>query len=203
MLSVEDLGWNRPEDMVIAGAGPAGGAGDGAVSAWKTSPSFGQETIVVIEKSAHPRSGGCRRRPDSQDDARARRAWNRARCAVEVIRGEAATPVGGVDLWPWRHAARVIRRNQFDAMLAGAARDAGVEIVERSRVLNVADAGRGARIGAGRRRRRANSRWRRRLHGQARSSRALAHAQATVSALMTDITVMPSARPNSSSSATV
>ena len=52
---------------------------------------------------------------------------------VEVIRGEAATPVGGVDLSRGGDVlATVIRRDQFDAMLARAASDAGVEIVQRT-----------------------------------------------------------------------
>ena len=55
-----------------------------------------------------------------------------------MIRGEAATPVGDVDLSRGGDLlCTVIRRDVFDARLARAAKDEGVEIVEGSRVLDV------------------------------------------------------------------
>ena len=67
--------------------------------------------------------------------------------AIEVIRGEAATPVGGVDLSRGGDVlCTVIRRDRFDAMLARAATEAGVEIVQRDRVLGVAQDAGGVRV---------------------------------------------------------
>ena len=67
--------------------------------------------------------------------------------SVEVIRGEASTPVGGVDLSRGGDVlATVIRRDRFDAMLARAASAAGVEIVQRGRVLDVAQDAGGVRV---------------------------------------------------------
>jgi flavin-dependent dehydrogenase len=67
--------------------------------------------------------------------------------AVEVIRGEAATPVGNVDLSRGGDVlATVIRRDRFDAMLARVASAAGVEIVQRDRVLDVSQDAGGVRV---------------------------------------------------------
>ena len=66
---------------------------------------------------------------------------------VEVIRGKAATPIGSVDLSRGGDVlATVVRRDRFDAMLALAASAAGVEIVERARVLDVVQEEGGVRV---------------------------------------------------------
>jgi flavin-dependent dehydrogenase len=66
---------------------------------------------------------------------------------VEVIRGGACTPVGDVDLTRNGDVlCTVIRRDQFDAQLARAARRAGLEIVEQSRVLDVSQNDDGVRV---------------------------------------------------------
>ncbi|HXW82780.1 MAG TPA: NAD(P)/FAD-dependent oxidoreductase, partial [Candidatus Binataceae bacterium] len=62
--------------------------------------------------------------------------------AVEVERGEARTPLGSVDLErKGETVCTVVRRDQFDARLASAAREAGLEIIDRCRVLDVAQQG--------------------------------------------------------------
>jgi geranylgeranyl reductase family protein len=127
---------SRTFDVVIAGAGPAGLAT--ALHLVKRRPDLAGR-IVVIEKSAHPRfkicAGGLIPKTMLALDEL---GIPLDVPAVEVIRGEAATPVGSVDLTRGGDVlATVIRRDRFDAMLARAATDAGVEIVQRSRVLDV------------------------------------------------------------------
>ncbi len=136
---------SRKFDLVIAGAGPAGLAT--ALFLVKQRPSLAGR-IVAIEKSAHPRFKVCAGGliPKTML-ALGELGIALELPAVEVIRGEAATPVGGVDLSRGGEVlATVIRRDQFDAMLARAAREAGVEIVERSRVLEVAQGADGVRV---------------------------------------------------------
>jgi flavin-dependent dehydrogenase len=68
--------------------------------------------------------------------------------AVEVIRGQAATPLGSVDLSRNGDVlATVVRRDRFDAMLARKATDAGIEIVGNDRVLDVTQGAAGVRVG--------------------------------------------------------
>jgi flavin-dependent dehydrogenase len=139
----------RKCDVAIAGAGPAGLAA--ALFLVKQRPSLAGR-IVAIEKSAHPRFKVC-----------AGGLIPKTMLAlgelgipldvphVEVIRGEAATPVGAVDMSrDGEVLCTVIRRDRFDAMLARAACDAGVEIFERIRVLDVTQYTSGVRIGTDR-----------------------------------------------------
>jgi flavin-dependent dehydrogenase len=136
---------SRKFDVVIAGAGPAGLAT--ALFFVKRRPELAGR-IVVIEKSAHPRFKVCA----GGLIPKTMLALDELGIpldvpAVEVIRGEAATPVGGVDLSRGGDVlCTVIRRDRFDAMLARAASAAGVEIVERDRVLDVAQDATGVRV---------------------------------------------------------
>ena len=139
------MGSSRKFDVVIAGAGPAGLAT--ALYLIKRRPGLGGR-IVAIEKSAHPRFKVCA----GGLIPKTMLALDELGIAldvpaVEVLCGEAATPVGGVDLS--RGGAvlcTVIRRDRFDAMLARAASAAGVEIVERARVLDVSQDSDGVRV---------------------------------------------------------
>jgi len=136
---------SRKFDVVIAGAGPAGLAT--ALYLVKQRPSLAGR-IVAIEKSAHPRFKVCA----GGLIPKTMLALDELGIAldvpsVEVIRGEAATPVGDVDLSRGGDVlATVIRRDQFDAMLARAAVQAGVEIVQRDRVLEVVQDPDGVRV---------------------------------------------------------
>jgi flavin-dependent dehydrogenase len=127
---------SRKFDVAIAGTGPAGLAT--ALFLVKNRPGLAGR-IVAIEKSAHPRfkvcAGGLIPKTMLALDEL---GIPLEVPAVEVIRGEAATPVGSVDLSRGGDVlATVIRRDRFDAMLARAATDAGIEIVQRDRVLDV------------------------------------------------------------------
>ncbi len=137
MLGVDALDGLRKFDVVIAGAGPAGLAT--ALFLVKNRPSFAGR-IVAIEKSAHPRFKVCA----GGLIPKTMLALGELGIAldvpkVEVIRGEAATPVGDVNLSRGGDVlATVIRRDLFDSMLAREAVEAGVEIVQRDRVIDVA-----------------------------------------------------------------
>jgi flavin-dependent dehydrogenase len=127
---------SRKFDVVIAGAGPAGLAT--ALFLVKYRPSLAGR-IVAIEKSAHPRFKVCAGGliPKTML-ALGELGITLDVPKVEVIRGEAATPIGDVNLSRGGDVlATVIRRDLFDSMLARAAVAAGVEIVQRDRVLDV------------------------------------------------------------------
>jgi geranylgeranyl reductase family protein len=136
---------SRQFDVVIAGAGPAGLAT--ALYLVKQRPGLGGR-IAAIDKAEHPRFKVCA----GGLIPKTMLALDELGIpldvpAVEVIRGEAATPVGNVDLSRGGDMlATVIRRDQFDAMLARAATDAGVEIVQRTRVLDVTQNADSARV---------------------------------------------------------
>src|SRR5271156_3760792 len=130
------MGFTRKCEVLIAGAGPAGLAP--ALYLLKRRPELAGR-IVAIEKSAHPRFKVCAGGLIPKTMLALEELGIPLDVpAVKVICGAAATPVGEVDLSRGGdELATVIRRDRFDAMLARAATDAGVEIVERSRVLEV------------------------------------------------------------------
>jgi menaquinone-9 beta-reductase len=136
---------SRKCDVVIAGAGPAGLAT--ALFLVKQRPSLAGR-IVAIEKSAHPRFKVCAGGLIPKTMLALEELGIRLDVpAVEVIRGEASTPVGNVDLSRDGDVlCTVVRRDRFDAMLARAARDAGVEIVEHERVVDVTQDANSARV---------------------------------------------------------
>jgi menaquinone-9 beta-reductase len=140
------IGSSRKFDVVIAGAGPAGLAT--ALFLVKQRPGLAGR-IVAIEKSAHPRFKVCAgglipKTMLALDELGIQLDVP----AIEVTRGEAATPVGGVDLSRDGDVlCTVVRRDRFDAILARAARAAGVGIVERNRVLDVTQDADSVRVG--------------------------------------------------------
>ena len=141
------IGSSRKFDVVIAGAGPAGLAT--ALFLVRQRPGLAGR-IVAIEKSTHPRFKVCAGGLIPKTTlALGELGIQMDEPAIEVIRGEAATPVGGVDLSRGGDVlCTVVRRDRFDAMLARAAREAGVEIVERSRVLDVIQDADSVRVGS-------------------------------------------------------
>ncbi len=134
----------RKCDVLIAGAGPAGLAS--ALYLLKRRPEFGGR-IVALDKAAHPRFKVCAgglipKTLRALDELGIRLDVP----AVDIVKGEARTEVGNVDLSRGDVLCRVIRRDQFDAMLARHARDAGLEIIAHCRVLDVAQNDGGVRV---------------------------------------------------------
>ncbi|HVN64740.1 MAG TPA: NAD(P)/FAD-dependent oxidoreductase [Candidatus Binataceae bacterium] len=126
----------RKCDVLIAGAGPAGLAT--ALFLLHARPGFAGR-IVVLEKSAHPRFKVCAgglipKTILALEDL----GIDLDVPAARVLSGEARTPAGNVNFPASREPlCTVVRRDEFDATLARHARDAGAEIAEHSRVLEV------------------------------------------------------------------
>lgn len=144
-LMTDSMEAARKCDVLIAGAGPAGLAT--ALFLLKRRPDLAGR-IVAVEKSAHPRVKVCAGGLIPKTIL----ALDELGIALEVphvnvIRGGARTPVGDVDLTRDGDVlCTVIRRDQFDAQLARAARRAGLEIVEHSRVRDVTQDDNGVRV---------------------------------------------------------
>ena len=139
------MGRLRDCAVLIAGAGPAGLAT--ALYLLRGRPVLAGR-VVAVEKFAHPRFKVCAGGliPKTML-ALEELGISLDHPAVEVIRGEARTPVGGVDLSGGGGVlCTIVRRDWFDAMLARAAVRAGLEIVGNERVVWVGQDAQGVRV---------------------------------------------------------
>lgn len=143
------MGAGRQYDVIIAGAGPAGLAA--ALHLVRARPHLAGR-IAAIEKARHPRfkvcAGGLIPRTMM---ALAELGVALEVPAVEVFGGVARTELGEVDLGQAKEPlCTIIRRDQFDAQLAKAARDAGVELIEETHIREIAQSGGGVRVATSR-----------------------------------------------------
>lgn len=130
-------------DVIIVGSGPAGAATALALAAHD--PAVAART-VLLEKARHPRPKTCA----GGVIPRAARLLAELGVPLDVAHARVdaaavATPdarvcLDGTDL------CRVVRRAEFDARLAWAARDRGVELCEEARVTHLARDGAGVRV---------------------------------------------------------
>lgn len=136
---------NRRYEVLIAGAGPAGIAT--ALHLVRRRPDLAGR-IGVVEKGRHPRvkvcAGGLIPRTMT---ALGELGLALEVPAVEVFSATARTEAGTVELGAAREPlCTIVRRDEFDARLARAARERGVEIIEETRVLGAAQDGGGVRL---------------------------------------------------------
>ena len=132
--------------ILIAGAGPAGLAT--ALYLLRRRPELAGQ-VVALERAHHPRPKVCAGGLIPKTLlALAELGLSLDVPAVSVRRGLARTEVGAVDYRDGGVLCTIVRRDEFDARLARAAREAGLIIVEDCRVLDVESSTNGARVHA-------------------------------------------------------
>ncbi len=123
-------------DVLIAGAGPAGLAT--ALHLLRAHPEL-KGRVVAIEKARHPRPKTCAGGLIPKTMLALRELGLELEVpSIEVMRGTARTEIGEVEMFRGDPLCTVIRRDQFDARLARAAKDAGLEIIDQCRISDVA-----------------------------------------------------------------
>jgi flavin-dependent dehydrogenase len=127
---------SRRYEVLIAGAGPAGLAA--GIHLMCQRPEL-RGRVAVIDKARHPRFKVCAGGLIPRANALLHKLQVKLEIpSIEVKCGEAVTEAGVINI-PARSAplCTVIRRDEFDAMLARAAQRAGLELIENTRITAV------------------------------------------------------------------
>jgi flavin-dependent dehydrogenase len=136
---------DREADVIIVGAGPAGLAS--ALHLLRARPQLAGR-ILAIEKARHPRPKVCAGGLIPKTlEALSEVDVSLQVPAVEVFSGLARTEAGTIELPPRDEPlCTIVRRDEFDASLARAARARGLELVEDARVTAVEENAAFARV---------------------------------------------------------
>ena len=103
--------------------------------------------VVAIEKASHPRPKTCAGGLIPKTMLALKELGLELEVpAIEVMRGTARTEVGEVEMFRGDPLCTVVRRDQFDARLAHAAKEAGLEIIDHCRVWKVDQSGGTVRV---------------------------------------------------------
>ncbi|HLI80052.1 MAG TPA: FAD-dependent monooxygenase, partial [Candidatus Binataceae bacterium] len=122
-------------NVLIAGAGPAGLAT--AMHLLRAHPEL-KGRVLAIEKSRHPRPKTCAGGLIPKTMLALKELDLELEVpAIQVMRGSARTMVGEVEMFRGDPLCTVVRRDEFDAWLARAAKDEGLEIIDGCRVWDV------------------------------------------------------------------